>query len=176
MAEDIQEQAGADAVAGTGSTCIEGIFHGTTKFTTQFSGAAATVLNTSPIKLYFGLPIAYRPNAAWVMESSTLSTLVGFANPSNANLPLCTIDANDKWSMYGKPILESNSAPVQGAGNYVIGFGDITQSYAVGIHRETSILRDPFTCPPLIRYYSLARLGGTPWNYQSFQIMRCATV
>jgi HK97 family phage major capsid protein len=105
-----------------------------------------------------------------------LATFVGFANPSNANLPLAVVDSNNTWSMYGKEVLESDSAPALGAGLYSVGFGDIKQAYAVGIHRQTSILRDPYTCPPYIRFYSLARLGGTAWNYQAFQLMRCATV
>ena len=177
MYEDIMEQAGADAVSGTGSTAIEGIFHCySAKYTTQFSGSAATVLNSSPIKLYFGLPVQFRRDAVWVMASATLSTFVGFALPSNANVPLCTVDGNGVWSMYGKQVLESDSAPALGAGNYAVGFGDIKQGYAVGIHRNTTILRDPYTAVPKVRFYSLARLGGTAWNYQSFQLMRCATV
>ncbi len=176
MYEDIMEQAGADAVSGNGSTKIEGLFHGTSKYTTQFSGAAATVLNTSPIKLYFGLAPQFRSNAVWLMASATLATFVGFALPSNANVPLCTVDGNGVWSMYGKPVLETDSAPALGAGLYAVGFGDIRQGYAVGIHRNTTILRDPYTAPPYIRYYSLARMGGVPWNYQAVQIMRCATV
>ena len=175
MMEDIMEQAGADAVSGDGSTKIEGLFHGTAKYTTQFSGSAATVLNTSPLKLYFGLPVQFRRDAAWIMSSATLAVHVAFANPSNANIPLCTLQ-NDVWYMYGKPILESDSAPALGAGLYAVAFGDIKQGYAVGIHRNTTILRDPYTAAPKVRYYSLARLGGTPYNYQSIQLMRCATV
>jgi HK97 family phage major capsid protein len=176
MYEDIMEQAGADAVSGDGSVKIEGLFNGTSKYTTQFSGSAATILNTSPIKLYFGLPVQYRQSARFIMTSATLAVCVGFALPSNANVPLATVDGNGVWSMYGKPVLESDSAPALGAGLYAMGFGDIRQGYAVGIHRSTTILRDPFTAVPKVRFYSLARLGGTPWNYQAIQIMRCATV
>lgn len=176
MYGDIQEQAGADAVSADGSTKIEGITHGSSKYTTQFSGSAATVLNTSPIKLYFGLAPQFRRNSVWLMASATLATFVGFALPSNANVPLCTVDANGVWSMYGKQVLESDSMPALGAGNYAVAFGDIKAGYAVGIHRNTTILRDPYTAAPKVRFYSLARLGGTPWDYQAVQIMRCATV
>ena len=176
MYGDIQEQAGADAVSGDGSTKIEGITHGTAKYTCQFSGSAATVLNTSPIKCYFALAPQYRKNAVWLMASATLATFVGFALPSNANVPLCTVDANGVWSMYGKPVLESDSMPALGAGLYAVAFGDIKAGYAVGIHRNTTILRDPYTAAPKVRFYSLARLGGTPWDYQAVSLMRCATV
>lgn len=176
MYEDVMEQAGADAVSGDGSTKIEGITHGTSKYTTQFSGSATTVLNTSPIKSYFALAPQYRNNAVWLMASATLATFVGFALPSNANLPLCTQDGNGVWSMYGKAVLETDSMPALGAGNYAVAFGDIKAGYAVGIHRNTTILRDPYTAVPKVRFYSLARLGGTPWDYQAISIMRCATV
>ena len=49
-------------------------------------------------------------------------------------------------------------------------FADIKRAYAVGVHRNISILRDPYTATPKIRFYGLARLGGVAWDYQAAQV------
>ena len=70
------------------------------------------------------------------MASATLAVLVGFANPSNANLPLCTVDdtGHVEHVRQADPRVGQRSGPWGGL--YAIGFGDITQGYAVGIHRR----------------------------------------
>ena len=68
MAEDIQEQAGVDAVAGDGTTKIKGLFAETANYTTKLSGSAGAIVNTNFLTMYFALPIKYRRNAKWVDE------------------------------------------------------------------------------------------------------------
>ena len=43
-------------------------------------------------------------------------------------------------------------------------FGDIAKGYAVAIHRNTTILRDPYTATPKVRFYANMRVGGRPWD------------
>ena len=110
MAEDIQEQAGVDAVAGDGSTKIKGLFAETANYTTKLSGSAGAIVNTNFLTMYFALPIKYRKNARWAMSGATLSTVVGFAYPNLNNTPLAQLNG-DQWSILGKPVVESDSAP-----------------------------------------------------------------
>jgi len=172
MYEDVMEQAGADAVAGNGSTKIKGLFAETSAFTVIQSGSGGAILNSNFISLYFALPVKYRSRAKWIMAPGTLAVATAFALPSNANVPLCTVDGNGVWSIYGKPVLESDSAPAIGASAYPIALADIAAAYAVGIHRSTTILRDPYTSQPAIRFYSLARLGGCAWDYQACRLLK----
>lgn len=172
MYEDVMEQAGADAVIGSGATKIKGLFAETDKYTTALSTSAGAILNSNFIAMYFALPVYFRSNAKFIMASATLATATAFALPSNANVPLCTVDGNGVWRIYGKEVLESDSAPAIGAANYPIAFGDIKAAYAVGIHRNTTILRDPYTATPKIRFYSVARLGGCAWNYAAMRLLK----
>ena len=172
MYEDIMEQAGADAVAGNGSTKIKGLFAETSAFSVIQSGSAGAILNSNFITMYFALPVKHRSRSSWLMAPGTLAVATSFALPSNANVPLCTVDGNGVWSIYGKPVLESDSAPAIGASGHPIALADIAAAYAVGIHRSTTILRDPYTAPPKIRFYSLARLGGCAWDYQACKLLK----
>lgn len=170
--EDIQEQAGADAVSGDGSTKIKGLFAETDKFTVKLSGSAGAIANTAFLTVYFALPVKYRRSGAWLMNGTTLATAAGFAMPNLNNTPLCDRDPSGNWTILGKPVLETDSAPAVGASNHPVAFADVAAAYAVGIHRSTSVLRDPYTATPKVRFYGLARMGGCAWDYQAAILMK----
>lgn len=173
MYEDIQEQAGADAVNGNGSTKIKGLFAETDKYTTKLSGSAGALANTAFLTTYFALPIKYRRSGAWLMNSTTLATVAAYAHPASANVLLAQQDpVSGEYKILGKPVLETDSAPAIGAANYPVAFADISRAYAVGIHRSTTILRDPYTATPKIRFYAVARMGGCAWDYQAAILLK----
>ena len=172
IAEDIQEQAGADAVVGNGTTKIEGLFAGTSKYQTHLSGSAGALVNTNFLTVYFALPVKYRGNGAWVMNGGTLSVVTGMAYPNLSNTPLAQLGGDGTWTILGKRVLESDSAPAIGAANFPVAFGDIKRGYAVGVHRSTSILRDPYTAAPFVRFYAIARMGGCAWDYQAVRLLK----
>lgn len=172
IAEDIQEQAGKDAVIGDGTTKIKGLFTETAKYGTLLSGVAGALANTNFLTAYFALPVKYRTNAAFVMAGATLSTVTGMAYPNLSNTPLAQLGSDGTWTILGKRVLESDSAPAIGAANYPVAFGDIRRAYAVGVHRNTSILRDPYTATPLVRFYAIARMGGCAWDYQALKLIK----
>jgi predicted phage gp36 major capsid-like protein len=76
------------------------------------------------------------------------------------------------WVIYGKKVVESDSAPAIGNGLYPVAFGDIAQAMAVGIHRVPSVLRDPYTAAPKVRFYGLGRLGAAAWNYEACRLIK----
>jgi len=171
--EDVQEQAGADAVSGNGSTKIKGLFAETDKYTTKLSGSAGALVNTNFLTVYFSLPVKYRKSAVWLMSGATLAVVAAMAHPaSTATVPLATQDQAGNWTVLGKQIAETDSAPAIGASAYPVAFADIKAAYAVGIHRNTSVLRDPYTATPYVRFYGLARMGGCAWDYQAAILLK----
>jgi HK97 family phage major capsid protein len=166
--EDVQEQAGADAVSGDGTTKIKGLFAETSAFTTKLSGAANALANTVFHTAYFALPVKYRANAAWLMNSTTLATVAAYAYPNLTSQPLARQSENTgEWTILGKRVLETDSAPSIGDGAYPVALADIKAAYAVGVHRSTTVLRDPYTAVPKVRFYGVARLGGCAWDKQA---------
>jgi HK97 family phage major capsid protein len=171
IGEDIMEQASADAVIGNGTTKIKGLF--TEPYAQTLSGTAGALSNTGFLKAYFALPASYRASAdcAWIMSGATLSVVAAMAHPASSTVPLAT-QTGDSWTILGKPVLESDSAPAIGAANLPVAFGDIRRGYAVGVHRNTVILRDPFTATPLVRFYGVARLGGCAWDRNAMILIK----
>lgn len=164
--KDIIEKAEYDAVIGAGSTALTGMFSTTAQsyYTTSLSASADTLVNTAFLKWFFELNPKYRANAKWVMNSSTLATVAGYVWPNTQEKLVTISEDTGTVRILGKEVLECESAPSIGASAFPVAFGDIKQGYAVGIHRSVSILRDPYTATPKIRYYGLGRLGGVPWN------------
>lgn len=149
--------------AGTGSQQAAGLFSASSTYTTQLSGSAGALSNTSFLSTFFALPQKFRANAKWMLSPATLSTVIGFAYPNLNNTPLVE-NRNGTFYILGKPVIEVDDAPAIGAANFPVAFGDFKQAYAAGIHKTVSILRDPYTAAPYVRFYGLARMGGTPWN------------
>lgn len=163
--DDIFEKAELDAVTGTGSTAITGMFSTTAAsyYTTSLSGTANALSNTAFLTWFFALHPKYRGNAKWVMNSTTLATVAGYAWPNTYD-KLCDIGADGVVRILGKEVLETENAPAIGNGLIPVAFGDISKGYAVGVHRNISVLRDPYTSAPKVRFYGLGRLGGVPWD------------
>ena len=165
--EDIFEQFGVDLACGTGSTSAIGLFSavGVSTYATMLSGSAGALLNSNFRACFLKLPVKYRANACWIMSSLTLGILSGFADPASATTPLVDWSAADGAPrICGKPVYVASSAPEIGASAYPVFFGDLSSAMAIAEHSAVSTLRDPFTCTPLVRFYSLARLGSSPWD------------
>ncbi|MEI6724612.1 MAG: phage major capsid protein [Actinomycetes bacterium] len=162
---DIIEKAELDAVTGTGSTALTGMFSSAAAsyYTPVLSGSADTIANTGYLKWFFSLHPKYRAAGKWVMNSTTLAAAAGMVWPNSYDR-LVTVGTDGKCFLMGKEVLETQSAPSIGNGLIPVAFGDIAKGYAVGVHRSVSILRDPYTATPKIRYYGLGRIGGVPWD------------
>lgn len=171
--EDFAEQFAADlaAGAGAGSQKAAGIFKASSTYTTQLSGSAGAITNANFLTMLFALPQKYRGNAKWYMSPATLAVAMGFAYPNLNNTPLVE-NRNGQFFILGKPVVEVDDAPAIGAANFPVAFGDLAKGYAAGIHKSASILRDPYTATPNVRFYGLARMGGTPWDKDAVQLLK----
>jgi HK97 family phage major capsid protein len=169
IAEKFQSQLATGA--GTGSQQAAGIFNASSTYATQLSGAAGALSNTSFLSTFFALPQKFRAAAKWYLSPATLSSVIGFAYPNLNNTPLVE-NRNGSFYILGKPVVEVDDAPAIGAANFPVAFGDLAQGYAAGIHKNVSILRDPYTAAPNVRFYALGRMGGTPWNKDAVILLK----
>lgn len=169
--EDFAEQFGTDLAVGSGITKAKGIFASTATYGTLLSGAAGAIANTAFLTQFFGLQQKYRSNAKWYMSPATLGVALGLAMPNMVNTPL--VDSrSDGFYILGKKVVECDDAPAIGAAAFPVAFGDLKKGYAVGIHKNTTILRDPYTATPLVRFYGVARMGGVAWDPSAVTLMK----
>jgi HK97 family phage major capsid protein len=169
---DLAEQFGVDVAVGNGSNCASGLFAATSFYTTALSGSAGAITNTGLQTLFTTLLPQYWQNAVWIMAPATLGVALAFAMPNLNNTPMITQLANGDLMMMGKKIYIDSSAPAIGAANYPVAFGDVEQGYITGTHHAASILVDPYTAAPNVRYYGLCRQGGRPWNPNAVVLLK----
>lgn len=166
IVEDVYEQFSAHLATGAGTaTEAAGLFTASSYYPTKLSGSAGALVNTCFHTAFFALPAKFRPGAVWVMNSNTLATVSMMAHPaSTAYEPLAKQNDAGDWVIAGKKVEICESAPDIGAGNYPVAFADLKNAYVVATHRRPTTLVDDLTAPPFRRFWTLARLGGSPWN------------
>lgn len=169
---DIAEQAAADFANGSGTTKAKGVFAHTSTYTTQLSGSAGAIANTNFNSLFFALPQKYRANAKWYLSPATLGVAMGLAMPNLNNTPLVQQKPDGTFTILGKEVIEVDDAPAIGAANYPVAFGDLARGYAIGVHKQATILRDPYTAAPAVRFYAVARLGGVAWDPSAVLLLK----
>lgn len=162
---------GAALASGDGSGKPDGLFTGSSVYTTKTSSTADSLDAQQILDAYFALPGRYLPNAVWVANGATVAALCALVWPNMADTPL--VDFNDgSPRILGKRVVVSDDAPAIGSGNFPLAFGDISQGYVVGIHSNLSTLRDPFTNKPYVGFYSTGRAGGTFWDPNAVLLLK----
>lgn len=161
---DIVEQAEADAVDGDGSGKCSGLFSHT-GYRSQATAADATVTASDMIDQYFKLGASYRAKAVWLCNSMVMSAIAKMTHPAaSTTIPFATMDASGNMTVMGRRIEEAENAPSVAKDACPVAFADVARAYAAGFHKNTSILRDPYTATPKVRFYAYARIGGRPWD------------
>lgn len=159
--------AGVRFAVGTGDSQIKGVFANTDGYSVVESGETAALASEGFTNAYAALPQKFQPRAAWVMLPATFGAVLTFTYPGAGNTVPLVQFVNGEPTIMGKPVLLSDSAPAVEADSYSVFYGDLSAAYAVGIHRNITILRDPYTAKPYVSFYALARIGGTPMDNQA---------
>lgn len=162
--DDIAEQAEADAVNGDGSTKCSGMF-AHAGYKVMNTAADAVVTASDMIDQYFKLGASYRSNAVWLCNSGVMAAIAKMTHPAaSATIPFATWSGDGSMMVLGRRVEEAENAPTVAKDAFPIAFADVARAYAAGFHKQTSILRDPYTATPKIRFYAYARIGGRPWD------------
>lgn len=156
--ETLRQDYGADLITGAGSTTApEGLLAGITAHVA--SGSASTIVNTGLHSLVFALESAYAARGAFLMRRATLGVCDTLSHPAAADKPLVTWQGDIAYIL-GKRVYECEDMPAIGGGAFPVFFGDISQAYGCGVHKNWTMLRDPYTDKPFIHFYTTGRMGG----------------
>lgn len=157
---------GSGLAAGAGDASDEptGLFTATSFYTTKVSSTSNSLDAAQILGIYFSLPSKFLPNAAWLANGATFAALSALAWPNLSDTPLVRFEQNGSMTIMGKPCVIVDDAPAIGDGNFPLAFGDVARGYAVGIHSNISVLRDPYTNKPYVGFYAAGRAGGVPWD------------
>lgn len=162
---------GTALAGGDGNGKPVGIFTGSSFYTTKLSSTADSLDAAQILGAYFDLPAKYLPTAVWMAKGSTIAALSALAWPNMADTPLVRWE-NGVPTIMGKRIVISDDAPAIGNGAFPLLFGDVKRAYAVGVHSNLSVLRDPYTNKPYVSFYSTGRAGGQLWDPKAALLLK----
>lgn len=144
------------------------------------TGHASAFASSNPsdalVTLQHSLKRQYRPGAAWLMNDATLGTIRRFKDGQGIYLWAPSgLMGGASGMLLGHSVLTDDFMPDLGADAYPIAFADFGQAYAVVDRRGTTILRDPFTAKPAVKFYARRRVGGGIINFEALKLMKCST-
>lgn len=189
---EFAEMEGADFITGDGVngprgfqsyTMVANASYAWGKVGFTVSGAAADFATTNPsdklIDLQHSLKRQYRGNAAWAMNDATLAAIRKFKDGQGNYLWGMTAPSNlmagSVGTLLGHPVVTDDFMPDLGANAFPVAFGDFKRAYYVIDRKGMSILRDPYTAVPYVKFVARRRVGGGIANFEALKVLKCST-
>jgi len=144
------------------------------------SGHASAFASSNPsdalIDLQHALKRQYRANASWTMNDATLGTIRKFKDGQGNYLWAPSGLLNGAvGQLLGYPVVTDDFMPDTGSNAYPIAFGDFGRAYYVIDRKGMTILRDPYTAVPYVKFVARRRVGGGIANFEAVKLLKCAT-
>ncbi len=183
---EFAEMEGYDFISGDGVNGPRGILSYTPVLNASYawgsvgytaSGHASAFASSNPsdrlIDLQHTLKRQYRANAAWQMNDLTLAAIRKFKDGQGNYLwaPSQLMDGA-VGQLLGHPVVTDDFMPDVGASAFPIAFADFKRAYYVVDRKGMTILRDPFTAVPYIKFVSRRRVGGGIANFEAIKLLK----
>lgn len=120
----------------------------------------ATVTADNLLLLINSLPEGYLANASFLMNRKTLSVIQGLKDAAGRFIWQPSLSDPLKQSIFGIPVFCSSHMPDIGENNLAIAVGDFKAAYKIVDRENITIMRDPYTDKPFIKFYAVKRVGG----------------
>lgn len=145
---------------------------------TVISGHAST-LGTAPadklIDLFYALAPAYRRNATWAMNSTSLAAVRKLKDTTTGQyLWQPGLQNGEPSTLLGRPVAEMPDMPDVAASALPILIGDFQQGYRIVDRVSLSILRDPYSVATKgqTRFHMRRRVGGGTVKAEAFKALK----
>lgn len=124
--------------------------------------------------LVSGMKPEYRANATWAMNSLTMAKVRTIKDSGGQYLLVPDFGNGPAVSLLGRPVLELNDLPDIGNDAYALFLADWREAYTIVDRRGITMLRDPFTAKPWVKFYATKRVGGDLLNFDAICALQFA--
>lgn len=143
------------------------------------SGASGAFASSNPADKIFDLIGAlksdYLPNARFVTRRTVITAIRKFKDSTGQYLWQPSLVLGVPEQIAGHPIVRAEDMPALGAGSLSLAFGDFGQGYQIVDRLGITVLRDPYTEKPYVKFYSRKRVGGGVINFEAIKLMKFAS-
>jgi HK97 family phage major capsid protein len=131
------------------------------------------------IDIYHALKPAYRGNAVFLMNSTTLGAIRKLKDAASGQYLVATAGINNSPinTLLGRPIVEATDMPDIGSNAFPVAFGDFSQGYRIFDRLALSILRDPYSqaANGMTRFHMRRRVAGGVGKAEAIRKLKIAT-
>lgn len=125
------------------------------------------------INLYYSLGEQYVGKASFVMPRSAISAIRMLKDEtSGMYLWQPALLGGKEDTIMGCPVYQSPYMPDLSANSLSVIFGDF-RFYQIVDRLGITILRDPYTAKPYVRFYTTKRVGGDVVRKEAFRMLKC---
>lgn len=138
---------------------------------TETAGSGAIAADDI-IKLFYSLKDAYTNNANFLMNRQTILAVRLLKDTTNQYLWQPSLQAGQPATLLGVPVRTAQDMPAIAAGAFSVALGDFKQGYQIVDRTGISILRDPFSSKPFIKFYTRKRVGGNVKKPEAIKLLK----
>ena len=136
------------------------------------SGGATTITTDGLINLIYALKDEYARNASFVMKRSSVRDVRLLKNLDGDYIWKSGLDSGKPDTLLTHQIVQADDMPEIAAGTLPVAFGDFREGYQIVDRQGVSLLRDPYTDKPFVKFYMTRRVGGDVVNGEALKLMR----
>lgn len=139
------------------------------------SGSSGAVTADAIINLFYSLKDAYSKRASFLMNRTVVQS-VRLLKQATTNQYMWQpgLAAGAPDTLMGVPVHMAADMPVAAANSLSVAVGDFAAAYQIVDRQGISILRDPFTEKPFVKFYATKRVGGDVINFEAIKLMKLA--
>lgn len=143
----------------------------------EYVPALDSVIDASAIiRTFYHLLEDYQSRATWVMNRFTVMKTMLLVDgdkrpiwmPGQSSLA----GAGTPSTLMGIPLRMSNTMPVIAANAFSFALADWSEFYTIVDRLGITVLRDPYTAKPFVKFYTRRRVGGGVRNFQAGVLMK----
>ena len=139
------------------------------------SGSSGAVTADAIINLFYALKDAYSKRANFLMNRTVVQSIRLLKQATtNQYMWQPGLAAGAPDTLMGVPVHMAADMPVAAANSLSIAVGDFQAAYQIVDRKGISILRDPFTEKPFVKFYATKRVGGDVVNFEAIKLMKLA--
>jgi HK97 family phage major capsid protein len=145
----------------------------------QFKTAADGAFASTPsgadklVEMIYGMKAQYRRGASWAMNRTTLGGVRLLKNSDGQMLWQPSIAAGQPSQLLGYPIASFEDMPDYTTTDALaIAFADWAEAYQIVDRAGISLLIDPYTSKPFVKFYSRKRTGGDVVNFEAIKLLK----
>lgn len=140
------------------------------------SGTNGAVTADAIINLFYSLKDAYTHNATFLMNRSVVNA-VRLLKESTTNQYMWQpgLAAGAPDTLMGVPVVMASDMEAAATGSLSVAVGDFKAAYQIVDRKGISILRDPFTEKPFVKFYATKRVGGDVINFEAIKLMKLSS-